>query len=93
MWTLLVYLFEGKHYVVQLGGSSPYQSKNEIFLRGTEKEVFSVSGAFEDSFVELLRKFIAGVDKRKIKRIIGTEDLLNIHAGKRSFGTDPPSTN
>lgn len=92
MWTLLVYTYEGKYYVAQLGPTGPWQKKEEILTGGAE-EVFSVSQPTEEPFIELLRKMLAEVDRRGIKDVIGTEDLLCRQAGARRPEAEDPSRN
>jgi len=88
-----VYHFNENYYVAQIGGSSPFSDRNEIFLNETEEEIFSVSGSFEKSFIEILRKMIAEVDKLGIKRIIGTEDLPRGSIRRRSPRTNSSNMN
>ena len=92
MWELLVYRANGKHYVVLLSPNSNFRTREQVFIEGGEEEVFSVSADFDTPFIDLLRKMIFEADRRGIKDIKCTEDLLS-RSGRIRPVDEPPSQN
>ncbi len=91
MWELLVYRARGKHYVVLLSHNSDFRTREQVFITGEEEEVFSVSANFDTYFIDLLRKMISEADRRGIKDIKCTEDLLSRSGRIRPI--EPPNMN
>ncbi|TSC74894.1 MAG: hypothetical protein G01um101430_711 [Parcubacteria group bacterium Gr01-1014_30] len=77
---LLVYLYRGNHYVILLGGSENFQTQEDVFLTGEEKEVFTITHLPETPFLETVRKLIAEADRRGIKDLQAMEKMFS--AGK-----------
>ena len=92
MWELLVYRAHGKHYVVLLSHNSDFRTREQVFVEGGEEEVFSVSANFDTPFIDLLKRMIAEADRRGIKDIKCTEDLLS-RSGRIRPVDDSPSQN
>ena len=96
MWELLVYRVGGKHYyVVLLSPNSDFQTREQVFIftEGTEEEIFSVSAEFDTPFIDLLRTMISEADRRGIKDIKCTEDLLSRSGRIRPLDEHSPSQN
>jgi hypothetical protein len=89
MLSLLVYMFDDRYYLVFLGGSSGFKTKEDIFRTGKEKEIFTIIHLPNTSFVETLRQFVAEADKRGIKDIHTTDTIFADHQlqDKRSSGS------
>ncbi|HLD70609.1 MAG TPA: hypothetical protein VI937_01865 [Negativicutes bacterium] len=92
MWTLIVYECQGKRYVAQMGPAGPWYKKEDVLIGGA-KEIFSVSQATTEPFIELLRKMLAEVDKKGIRNVIGIEDLLCRAVAARRPDAEDPSRN
>ncbi len=76
--TLLVYRANNLYWITLLGGPG-FKSKEEVFLDGTEEEVFSISNANRQDmpFLELIKEVIGEADRRHIDAIHGLFDLFD----------------
>lgn len=90
MLSLLVYKFDGKYYVVLFGGTEGFQKKEDVFLIGTEEEVFTITHTPGTPFLEVVRQLIAELDRREIKDPLCLEAIFS--AGKAQ-GQQDPTTN
>lgn len=77
MLTLLVYLFRGNHYVILLGGSQNFQTREEVFLSGEEEEVFTITHEPNKPFLQTVRELVAELDQRGIKDLLAMEVLFS----------------
>ncbi len=90
MLSLLVYLFRGNHYVILLGGSENFKTKEDVFITGEEKEVFAITHLPDTPFLETVRKLIEETDRRGIKDLRAMEVIFS--GGKRKALVDKPKS-
>jgi hypothetical protein len=76
MRSLLVYSYRGKYYMVLLGGSRGFQTPEEVFTSGEEKQEILVTEPTSTPLLEMLRKVIAEADRLNIKDILCVEDVI-----------------
>ena len=89
MLKLLVYKAAGKHYIVLLGGSQGFKTKEDVFLGGNEEEIFEVSQKPGVPLLEAVREVIAEADRRGIKDIKCIEEIF---ASRVGLAIPQPST-
>ena len=89
MRSLIVYVFEGKHYIALLGGSQGFETKEQIFTTGKEKEVFTISENPKESTMEMVRRAIAEADRRGIRNVRCFEDIFASRSVRRANTTLP----
>ncbi|TSC77949.1 MAG: hypothetical protein G01um101424_83 [Parcubacteria group bacterium Gr01-1014_24] len=90
MLSLLVYLFRGNHYVILLGGSENFKTKEDVFLTGEETEVFTITHLPNTPFLETIRQLIAETDRRGIKDLRAMEVIFS--GGQRKAAVDRPKS-
>lgn len=88
MLELLVYTFEGNHYVILLGGIEHFQSREDVFLTGEEEEVFAITHDPDTPFLETLRKLIAEADQRNIKDLLALEFVFSAGQAREAKKTN-----
>ncbi len=89
MLRILVYKFKGMYYIYPLGSCECHQTKEDVFLEGSEEEVFTLTHLPNTPPLETLRRLMAELDRHGIKEVEGLtivlenrmeDDLKNFHA-------------
>lgn len=90
MFSLLVYEYNGHHYIALLGGTQGFKDKADVLTFGT-KEVFTVDQKPGTYLLETIREVITKADLHGIKNIRCIEDLFSTRT-MAVIVSQPPGT-
>ena len=91
MLSLLVYKVKDVYYVVLLGGTEGFQTKEDVFPIGTEEEVFTIVHTPGTPFLEVVRQLVAKCDQQGITELRAVEAIFS--AGKDRVARDRGANN